>query len=100
MTSSILEICIRVFEVIIIADDVGHARQRKILSHAFSDKALKEQEPLLKKWAQLLRKKLAERADGEQEVDMVYFRRLSLSQTLANFFCLLFVGQILELHYL
>ena len=57
----------------ITADDVNHARQRKILSHAFSDKALKEQEPLLKKWAELMRKKLAERANGEEKTDMLKF---------------------------
>ena len=53
------------------ADDASHSRQRKILSHSFSDKALKEQEPLLKKWAELMRKKLSERADGNDEVDML-----------------------------
>ena len=58
---------------IITADDVNHGRQRKILSHAFSDKALKEQEPLMKKWAELMRKKLAERAEGENTADMLKY---------------------------
>ncbi|KAK5168273.1 uncharacterized protein LTR77_006842 [Saxophila tyrrhenica] len=58
---------------IIVADDANHSRQRKILAHAFSDKALKEQEPLLKRWAQLLRTKLRERADGKDELDMVKY---------------------------
>ena len=58
---------------VILADDAGHSRQRKILSHAFSDKALKEQEPLLKRWSQLLRTKLSERADGHSGTDMVKF---------------------------
>jgi hypothetical protein len=58
---------------LIIAEDSDHGRQRKILSHAFSDKALKEQEPLLKRWAQLLRKKLDEKANGHDKVDMVKY---------------------------
>ena len=58
---------------IITANDLDHARQRKILTHAFSDKAMKEQEPLIKKWGQLLRSKLEEKADGIQEVDMVKY---------------------------
>ena len=57
----------------ITADDANHARQRKILSHAFSDKALKEQEHLLKKWAQLFRNKLDERANGNDKADMLKF---------------------------
>lgn len=55
------------------ADDINHRRQRKILSHAFSDKALKEQESLLKRWAQLMRTKLAERANGEETADMLKY---------------------------
>ena len=58
---------------VILADDFNHGRQRKILSHAFSDKALKEQEPLLKKWASLMRKKLGERANGKDHVDMLKY---------------------------
>ena len=58
---------------IIVADDPTHGRQRKILSHAFSDKALKEQEPLLKRWAVLMTKKLGERADGADKLDMLKY---------------------------
>ena len=58
---------------VISADDQNHGRQRKILSHAFSDKALKEQEPLLKKWSSLMRKKLSERADGKGHLDMLKY---------------------------
>lgn len=57
----------------ITADDAGHARQRRILAHAFSDKALKEQEPLLKRWASLMRKKLGERAVSGEEADMLKY---------------------------
>ena len=58
---------------VITADDANHSRQRKILSHAFSDKALKEQEPLLKRWASLMSKKLGEHAESGQKVDMLKY---------------------------
>jgi cytochrome P450 len=41
-------------------DEAGHSRKRKLLANSFSDRALKEQEPLLKGWAGLLRRKLDE----------------------------------------
>lgn len=52
-----------------------HARQRKILSNAFSDKALKEQEPLLKRWTEKMRDKIAEAAKDQGKVDMLKVRR-------------------------
>jgi cytochrome P450 len=57
---------------IISANDVDHARMRRIFSNAFSDKALKLQEPLFAKYADLLVFKLKEVAkDPEHQVDMV-----------------------------
>jgi len=58
---------------IITADDANHSRQRKILSHAFSDRALKEQEPLFKRWIELMRSKLQEQAERGYKVDMLKF---------------------------
>lgn len=58
---------------IITADDAGHSRQRKILSHAFFDRALKEQEPLLKRWVQLMKDKMLEAAEAGQKADMLKF---------------------------
>lgn len=52
---------------IIRADDINHARQRKLISHAFSDKALKEQDPLLKKHISLLIERLKDFAEGKKE---------------------------------
>ena len=69
---------------IITADDAGHSRQRKILSHSFSDKALKEQEPLLKKWAALMIKKLTERADGKQPLDLVKWYNCTTFDVMGN----------------
>ena len=58
---------------IITSDNANHSRQRKILSHSFSDKALREQEPILKTWSLKLKNKLAERATGVDETDMLKF---------------------------
>ncbi len=51
------------------ANDTDHARMRRIFSNAFSDKALKMQEALLAKYADLLIFKLKETAG--RKVDMV-----------------------------
>lgn len=56
---------------LITADMETHTRQRKTVSHAFSDKALKEQEPMLQMWAEKLRGKLSERAAAKMETDML-----------------------------
>ncbi|KAK5946777.1 hypothetical protein PMZ80_000920 [Knufia obscura] len=53
------------------ADGSTHSRQRKIVSHAFSDKALKEQESMLQLWAKKLRSKLAEQATRREQTDML-----------------------------
>lgn len=52
--------------------DEDHARQRRILSHSFSSRSLKEQEPLLKSWANLLVEKLRER-EGKPTDAVAYF---------------------------
>jgi len=43
---------------IVRADDVNHVRQRRLFSAGFSEKALREQEPLLKKYVDVLIEKL------------------------------------------
>ncbi|USW46711.1 Putative cytochrome P450 [Septoria linicola] len=43
---------------IITANDANHSRQRKLLSHTFADKTLKDLEPLLKSWVEKMRKKV------------------------------------------
>ena len=54
------------------ADDATHSRQRKLLAHAFSDKALREQEQLLQSYINLLISKLREESDaGNDIVDVV-----------------------------
>jgi len=54
------------------ANDADHARQRKLLSAAFSDHALREQEPVIKSYVDLLVKQLREESDRNVNgVDMV-----------------------------
>ncbi|KAG9668571.1 benzoate 4-monooxygenase cytochrome P450, partial [Aureobasidium melanogenum] len=55
------------------ADDPNHTRQRRILANSFSDKALRDQEPLLKRWAGLMVTKLKEVEATGKPVDMVAY---------------------------
>lgn len=58
---------------VVSADDENHSRQRKILSTGFSDKAIKEYEPLLKSWVQKMIEKMTEQADKAGKVDMLKY---------------------------
>lgn len=58
---------------ILSSDDASHARQRRVLSHAFSDKALKEEEPLFKRWASLLVEKLETLSFSNAPIDLVAY---------------------------
>ena len=53
------------------ANDADHARQRRALSHAFSTKALLEQEYIVKAYTDVFSKKMCEFADEGQVVDLV-----------------------------
>ncbi|KKK15075.1 hypothetical protein AOCH_003943 [Aspergillus ochraceoroseus] len=53
------------------ANDADHSRMRRLLSHALSDKALREQEPLLQSYVDLLVKRLQGHVDSSSNsVDM------------------------------
>ncbi|PNS16791.1 Isotrichodermin C-15 hydroxylase [Sphaceloma murrayae] len=52
---------------VILADDAGHSRQRRILSHAFSEKSLRNQEWLIQKYADLLVSRLKETSVAQHE---------------------------------
>ncbi|KAL8818092.1 MAG: hypothetical protein Q9223_003205 [Gallowayella weberi] len=56
---------------ILSANDADHSRYRRLLSHAFSDRALREQEPLLMHYIDFLARRLHERASSAEIVDMV-----------------------------
>jgi len=58
---------------IVTADDPNHTRQRRILANSFSDKALRDQEPLLKRWAEYMITKLKEATAAGEAVDMVSY---------------------------
>lgn len=60
---------------VIFVDDAEHTRMRRILSHAFSDKALKEQEGLLKGWSAKMVRKMYEAASKSETgtVDLLKF---------------------------
>jgi cytochrome P450 len=53
------------------ADEANHSRMRRNLSHAFSDKALREQEPLIQKYVDLLVHRLGEHAAESKPVDIM-----------------------------
>jgi cytochrome P450 len=53
------------------ADETMHSRMRRNLSHAFSDKALREQERLMQRLVDLLVQKLYEQAEDGNAVDLM-----------------------------
>lgn len=54
-------------------DDANHRRMRKLLSPAFSEKALRDQEGLLKRWAALMIQKLNDKTGAGESVDLVKY---------------------------
>lgn len=52
---------------ILVADDENHSRGRRVLSHAFSEKALAEQETLIQKYANQLIDRLKEVTSSTKE---------------------------------
>jgi len=62
-----------VHSIITAPDDATHSRQRKVVSNAFSDRALKEQEPLLKQWTELMKDKMMESAKAGKKADLLKY---------------------------
>lgn len=60
----------RMHSILSAIDDADHSRYRRLFNHAFSEKALQEQAPLLKKYIDLLMVRLYANAD-EVAQDMV-----------------------------
>ena len=56
---------------ILSANDADHARYRKLLSHAFSQRALREQEYLILQYVELLIIRLTEKAKAKEPIDIV-----------------------------
>lgn len=57
---------------ILTADRENHARMRRLISHAFSEKALREQEGFLQQYVDLLIKGLKEHVDEPQNMLSLY----------------------------
>ncbi|RDW76204.1 hypothetical protein BP5796_07025 [Coleophoma crateriformis] len=53
------------------ADKDTHARYRRLLSHAFSERGLREQEPRIQKYADLLVQRLSEKAEANEATNMI-----------------------------
>lgn len=75
------------------SDDINHARFRRIFSHAFSPKALLEQEPIFQKYTTLMVNKLKEKMarDAQDKFDLLawykcvqYYPRDTLHSRLTN----------------
>ncbi|KAF1916179.1 cytochrome P450 [Ampelomyces quisqualis] len=58
---------------IFFTDRAGHSRQRRILSHAFSQSAMYEQEPLIKKYVDLFILRMSEHAAAGKAMDIHNF---------------------------
>jgi cytochrome P450 len=59
-----------VHSIITVKNDADHSRYRRLLSHAFSEKSLQDQAPLIKKYIDLFINRLRENA-GKGSQDMV-----------------------------
>ncbi|VUC29101.1 unnamed protein product [Clonostachys rosea] len=58
---------------IINASHEDHKRMRRLISHAFSDKALRNQEPVLQSYVDKLMSRLSEASDRNESVDLVHW---------------------------
>lgn len=58
------------------APNEEHARYRRLLAHAFSEKGMQTQEPLIKQYVDLLIDRLTERADAGVETDIMTWYNL------------------------
>ena len=61
-----------------------HTRQRRILSHAFSERALKEQQYILHDYSDLLVKRLRDQADAGVEIDISCWYNLIVFDIIAD----------------
>ncbi|KAL9012057.1 MAG: hypothetical protein Q9173_003152, partial [Seirophora scorigena] len=71
---------------IIAANEADHARERRLISHAFSDKALRDQEGIIQSYVDLLVRRLHEqvRGDAKGKVDMVRWYNYTTFDVIAD----------------
>ena len=64
---------------ILFSNDADHSRMRRLLAHAFSERALREQEPIISQYFDLLIRKLHQQVEGPGggKVDMVKWFNLT-----------------------
>jgi cytochrome P450 len=53
------------------SDPIEHGRLRKIFSHAFSEKALREQEDIVHEYVDMFIERIGEYGQGKNGIDMV-----------------------------
>ncbi|KAK5144603.1 hypothetical protein LTR04_001512 [Oleoguttula sp. CCFEE 6159] len=72
---------------VLLATEADHQRQRRVLAHAFSEKALKEQEPLLQVYVDLLVNQLHKRIEEDPgcKVDLVEWYNWTTFDIIADF---------------
>ncbi len=70
----------------IAANEADHARERRLVSHAFSDRALRDQESIIQSYVDLLVQRLHEQVQGEGhgKVDMVRWYNYTTFDVIAD----------------
>ncbi|KAL8732668.1 MAG: hypothetical protein Q9166_002644 [cf. Caloplaca sp. 2 TL-2023] len=68
-----------------IANVTDHSRYRRLLSHAFSDRALREQEPLLQHYIDFFVRRLRERASNAEIIDMARWFNFTIFDIVGDF---------------
>lgn len=68
------------------ADDASHSRQRRIFSHAFSNKALTEQEPLIRGYVDILTERLYDHhaKNGGKQLEINHFYNFTSFDIMAD----------------
>ena len=72
---------------IVNANDVDHTRFRKALSHAFSERALREQESMLQGYVSLLIERLSEKVQAGETTDMTSYYNFTTFDIIVSTFC-------------
>ena len=68
----------KVPSILNVESDVEHGRMRRVLNHAFSDKAMREQEPLIQEYIDLLMKSLHQAAEEGPQNMVAWYQFVSV----------------------
>lgn len=69
---------------VLMANEADHSRMRRNLAHAFSDKALRSQEPLIMSYIDLLIQRLKEHAEKGLKVDIMRWYNFTTFDIIAD----------------